>query len=310
MNTLPLLLAAVAILLIACGILLLRHAKTSALQQQASAFVDRQIQSMGGLRDAAGEAAAPSGTTPRWRFRGWRHYLLRAGVTPDARFYFLMIVPGIVLTLAAAVLGGMLSAAGTLLLYAVLCHFRLWMKTTRRHQKLVRQLPAFLDTMVRLATIGNSLESAFQAALLTTDAPLRQLLDRSNRWVQAGKDLEHALLQEARLFRLTELELVAAVIGVALRFGGRADTVLERMASFMRDREQAQNELVAMSAETRLSAWILGLLPIALGMFMIIFNNDMFSIMLEDDAGRKMLIGALTLEVVGAFLLYRMAKSL
>ena len=145
--------------------------------------------------------------------------------------------------------------------------------------------------------------------MLTTEEPLRELLDRSNRLVQAGMDLEHALVQKALVFRLQELELIAAVIGVALRFGGRADTVLERMAAFMRDREYSQNELVALSSETRLSAWVLGLLPIGLGVFMVIFNNRMFVTMLEDPIGKNLLIFAVVLEAIGAYWLYRLAKS-
>lgn len=309
MTSMSLLLIAGAVLLIAVSILLWQGAQTRSHQQAASAFIDRQIHDMqqNGTASFSAGQAAPRQT--RRKFRTWRYFLLRAGIEPNRLFYFILIAPGIVLVASAAIFGGALSATGTAFLYIVLCYFRMWLKATRRHQKMVHQLPGFLDTMVRLATIGNSLESAFQSALLTTDAPLRDLLDRSNRLVQAGMDLEHALVQEARTFRLIELELIAAVIGVALRFGGRADTVLDRMAAFMRDREQAQNELVAMSAETRLSAWILGLMPIGMGLFMIIFNNDMFSIMLTDETGKKMLIGALALEAFGALCLYRLAKS-
>src|SRR5690606_32087616 len=225
------------------------------------------------------------------------------------RFHITLVLPGLVLTMLAATVFGALSAACTLLLYALLRYFYLWYHATRRHQKAVRQLPGFLDTMVRLATLGNSIESAFQSAIPTTDAPLRELLDRANRLIQAGMNLDQALVQEARVFRLVELELIASVIGVALHFGGRADKVLERMSAFMRDREQAQNELVALSAETRLSAWVLALLPIGLGLFMMIFNNRMFSIMLDDPVGWNLLMGAVLLEIIGAIWLYRLAKS-
>ncbi|MFS9531751.1 type II secretion system F family protein, partial [Klebsiella pneumoniae] len=59
-----------------------------------------------------------------------------------------------------------------------------------------------------------------------------------------------------------ELVLLSSVLRLALRYGGRADIVMERTAAFMRDRQQAQRELFALSAETRLSAWIIGLLPV------------------------------------------------
>ncbi|MBX9800722.1 MAG: type II secretion system F family protein [Burkholderiaceae bacterium] len=311
MSALTLWMVAAAILLLAGGIVLWQNAQLHQQQDATSAFVDQQIRSIEQTQLMTNEQLDQQAMQkPRSESNAWSKFCLRAGIIATPLFYCTLIVPGIVLTLLAAVLGGVLSAIGTIFLYVTLSYFRLWLKATRRHQKMVRQLPAFLDTMVRLTIVGNSLESAFQATVLTTEEPLRELLDRSNRLVQAGMDLEHALVQKARVFRLQELELIAAVIGVALRFGGRADTVLERMAAFMRDREYSQNELVALSSETRLSAWILGLLPIGLGVFMVIFNNSMFVTMLEDPTGKNLLIFAVVLEAVGAYWLYRLAKSI
>lgn len=306
--TAALLLAAFSFLLIGIALFLWQNAERRMQQQVASRLIDQHTQVAPHGFAEEDNAPAPFSVSGL-QSRAWKHFLLRAGVSPDRKFHALLVLPAVILVSLAAFFLGPLSAIATLLLYVMICYFRLWLKAVRRHQKMVRQLPAFLDTMVRLATIGNSIESAFQSAVLTTDEPLRTLLERANRLVQAGMNLEHALIQEARVFRLIELELVAAVIGVALRFGGRADTVLSRMSAFMRDREQAQNELVALSAETRLSAWILGLLPIGVGLFMLIFNDKIFLIMLNDPIGRNLLIGAATLEVIGAVWLYRLAKS-
>lgn len=309
MTALTLWLMAGAILLLAFGILLWQNAQLHLRQDATSAFVDQQIRSVALQQISTDDVEQQTVPQSRIESNMLRRFLLRAGIIPTPIFYAFLVLPGIVLTLLAAMFGGILSVIGTVFLYVTLIYFRLWLKAMRRHQKMVRQLPAFLDTMVRLTIVGNSLESAFQATVLSSEAPLRDLLDRANRLVQAGMDLEHALMQQARLFHVIELELIAAVIGVALRFGGRADMVLERMAAFMRDREYAQNELIALSAETRLSAWILGFLPIGLGVFMIIFNNKMFVTMLDDPIGKNMLIGAAVLEIIGAYWLYRLAKS-
>jgi tight adherence protein B len=308
MAALALWMTAGALLLLALGMLLWRKAGIAQRQHDTSAFVDRQIRNSApqAAADADSQAFAPGPSAPR----RWRHFWLRAGIAPGAALYLRLLLPGLVLVALAAIFGGILSVAGVVLLYSVAIYFRLWLRAVQRHQKMVRQLPPFLDAMIRLTMIGNSLDSAFQAALPTVDPPLSDLLERANRLVQAGLDLEPALTQEARIFRLPEVELIAAVIGLALRFGGRADMVLERMAGFMRDREHAQQELMALSAEIRLSAWILGLLPVALSTFLIIFNNNMFMLMLADPVGEKMLIGAGLLEVGGAYWLYRLAKSI
>lgn len=309
MSPLVLLLSAGALVLVAIALLLWHSVQLQGQQEAIATFVDTQ------LRNAVQEAVPESGQAqeklmaPRRGAQQWRHFFLHAGIDPDRKLILQLLVPGICLAAAALLFGNFLSMLGVLLLYVVLTYFRYWLKAVRRHQRMLHQLPDFLDSMVRLVSIGNSLESAFQAALLTVESPLRDLLDRANSLVQARLDLEDALSQEARIFRLLELELVAAVIGIALRFGGRADMILERIAAFMRDREYAYQELLALSAEIRLSAWMLALLPIGLGIFMIIFNSDMFMQMLQDPIGKKMLIGAAVLEMIGAWWLYRLAKS-
>ncbi len=312
MTPLALGLLAVALLLVGVGILLWQIAQTHVRQDASMAFINQQIRStLQANTNVSGDSTnnQNSGRTKRRRFRWFRQFALRAGIDINTGFFIRLLLPALVLVILAFSLGGILSALAMTVLYSAIAMFRFWLKVTKRHQKMVHQLPIFLDSMVRLTTIGNSLESAFQSTLLTMDAPLREVLDRSNHLVQASMDLEHALVQEARIFRLPELQLIGAVIGIALRFGGRADTVLERMAAFMRDREQAHNELIALSSEIRLSAWILGLLPIGIGAFMIIFNNDIFMMMLRDSIGKPMLLGAGALEVVGGYMLYRLAKS-
>jgi tight adherence protein B len=302
-------LLAAALLLTGTGLWLWQRAQQRSQQDISAAFVNRQLQ---GMQQAQKEPQDTNQVAPQLQvsIEALRHFFLRAGIQhPSGKLYLQLLLPGIGLTLLALILGGGLSAIGTLLLYTMLVYFYFWLRTAKLQRTMLRQLPGFLDTLVRLVTIGNSIGSAFQTGILSTEGPLRVVLDRANRQVQAGVELEHALRLQAAIYRFKELDLVAAVIGVSSRFGGRSDLVLERMAAFMRDLEHAQNELVSLSAEIRLSAWIMGILPIAIGIFLVIFNNNMFAGMWQDPVGKKMLLGAVVLEVVGGYGLYRLAKT-
>ena len=183
----------------------------------------------------------------------------------------------VVLSAAAGLFAGWISATGTFVVLLALSLFGLWLRLQKFRRQLVGQLPAFIDSMVRLITIGNSTQAAFQLAISSTQAPLQNYLERAANLVRAGVDLDRALL-------------------------------LERVANFMRDREQAQHELVAMSAETRLSAWILGLLPLGVGGFIIISNPGYFLRMWHDSTGQMMIFGAVGLQLLGTVLLYRLAR--
>jgi tight adherence protein B len=181
-------------------------------------------------------------------------------------------------------------------------------RAQRRRLAIVTQLPAFLDGIVRLVTLGNSVPAAFQAALQSTEAPLRECLDHVSRMMRAGVEIDRALAHVAIVYRAREFEFVGAVLRLSVKYGGRADVMLERMSAFMRDLEQAERELSAMSAETRLSAWVLVALPVLIGGFLIATNPEYFQAMWGDATGRRLICFAFVLQAVGGYLLYRMTR--
>ena len=303
-----------ALLLIAAALWLWQSSSARTRRNAASAFVEQQLgRSVASVAAVAAPAPEASPGRAPMRVSGigghWDNLLLRAGMTGDTRFYAPMIGLMVILPLVALLFSGVLAAVIMAGLVVVGTYFRLWYAASKRNAVMVRQRPGLIDGLVRLITIGNSLGSAFHTAVPGVDRPLFDVLERANQLNRAGMELDASLFYVARLYRFRELELVAAVIGVALRFGGRSDMVLERMAGFMRDLQQAREELHALSAEVRLSAWILALLPIFVAGFIVIFNNAMFMGMWDDASGKKMLLGAVFLQVAGSFWLYRMAKS-
>jgi tight adherence protein B len=226
----------------------------------------------------------------------------------EPRMAALGLVAIVVLVALAGLFGGWIAALSALTLLALLAVFAIWLRLQKFRRKLVSQLPGYIDAMVRLITIGNSTQAAFQLAIATTEAPLRGQLERAASLVRAGMELDRALHQTASSVRIDEMFLLASILGLGVRYGGRADLLLERVGNFMRDREQAEHELVAMSAETRLSAWILGLLPLGVGGFLIMTNPAYFIGMWNDGTGRMLIFSSAGLQLIGAALLYRLAR--
>lgn len=304
-----LILGALALLLAMGAVLLWRHASSGARRKASSDFLENQLRRG---RDAAPEAPfAEEARSPlRSGVSSWDRLLLLAGVRQTPGFYLRIILPPVVGALLAWLLLGPLSGAVAFVMLVVLMYFLLWLRADRRQRRMISQLPAFLDNIVRLVTIGNSMGSAFQTAAATTDEPLREVVETAASLSRSAKELDAALVQVSRMYGLKELYMIAAVVSLAMRFGGRSDQVLERMAAFMRDVSQARDELTASSAEVRLSAWILALLPVGIAGFIIVANNKLFMTLWEDPAGFKMLLTAVGLQLGGCYWLYRMAKSI
>lgn len=323
-----LVIAVIALLAAAAGLLLWQWAKKRQVRQAAERHLSQQILASSSpatpipmpVRDMPASELPPGLTTDPWlETDATSKTTVPAGmfdkVLPgrlvgvvDPRTIVLGLAVIVVLSLVAGAIGGWIAALGVLLFLLLVATFVLWLRLQKFRRKLVSQLPAYIDAMVRLITIGNSTQAAFQLAISTTEAPLRGHLERSAALVRAGVDLDRALHQTAANVRVEELFLLASILGLGVRYGGRADLLLERVANFMRDREQAEHELVAMSAETRLSAWILGLLPVGVGAFLIMTNPSYFIGMWNDGTGRTLIFSALGLQLVGAALLYRLAR--
>lgn len=326
--------AVTALLLAACGLFLWQWAKKRQARDTVGRHLDHQIQAGTATSTPAPfsaqpparaaepisslvsglitdpwletEATAAAATRPkRWLDRAVPAWLVGA-VAPRVLVLGVAIVAA--LSLAVGLLGGWLPAFGVLLLLTLAGIFAVWLRLQKMRRKLVAQLPGYIDAMVRLITIGNSTQAAFQLAIGSTQEPLHGHLERSAALVRAGVDLDKALHQTATNVRVEEMFLLSSILGLGVRYGGRADLLLERVSNFMRDREQAEHELVAMSSETRLSAWILGLLPVGVGAFMIMNNPSYFLGMWNDGTGRMLVFTGIGLQALGGLLLYRLAR--
>nr|WP_225737391.1 type II secretion system F family protein [Dyella acidiphila] len=237
--------------------------------------------------------------------------LLRAGLPTGWRVPVLLALVGLAIALAGWWRVGSVWITPLLLgVYAVGVWLWLRSRMEKLQKQFIRQLPDFLDGIVRMSHIGNSLPMAFQATLLSVQPPLRVVLDRAMQSVRTGLDLDRALQVASRPYRVEELELLHVVLGTGMRMGGRADLILQRMSDFMRDLSQARQELRAITSETRLSAWVIGLLPVGTAVFLTMTNPAFFTPMFSEPLGHKILLIALGLEMLGAGLLYRLARSL
>jgi tight adherence protein B len=211
------------------------------------------------------------------------------------------------LTLVVGVAVNWISGAGIFSLSLLAVAFVTWLKLKKLRARLIQQLPSFLDVMIRLIRAGTSTQSAFQQAVSASEAPLRLHMDKAMSLVRADRNIDQALEHVANRVGVQELHLLASILGLGVRYGGRSDVILERVANFMRDREEMEQELMAMSAETRISAWILSLLPLFVAGAIVVINGAYFGHMWNDPTGQNMIFIAVALQIAGVLMLYRLA---
>ncbi|MBP9941414.1 MAG: type II secretion system F family protein [Comamonas sp.] len=186
--------------------------------------------------------------------------------------------------------------------------FVAWLRWQRLRARVVQQLPSFIDGMVRMVVLGHATQSAFVMATAAAKEPLASIVVKAAAFAKAGMPIDQALQAATRELKLNEFNLLAAILHVGGRFGGRVDHLLERVAHLMRDREQADRELKALSAEVRVSAWVLSLLPVVVGGVIIVLNASYFMKMWDDPSGKWLALVSLGLQVMGSVVLYRLAS--
>jgi tight adherence protein B len=221
------------------------------------------------------------------------------------------------LLIGAIVLSGLviLNTWGTmiaLLWWALLCLVSVIIPQVRYRQKinkLVSQIPLFIDQVIRGLVTGRNVEGAIKLATEDLQEPLRDLIDRAQKNVQLGMDLGEALRDAASFYEVKELYMLALAIHTSRVYGGSPRDMLESVVNFIRQREQMQRELRAMTGETRVSALVLGVLPTGIGGYLAMLNPTQVMAMWHDGPGKNMLMIALGLQILGGLLLWRMVKS-
>ncbi len=171
------------------------------------------------------------------------------------------------------------------------------------------QIPLFLDQFVRGLATGRNLDGALRLATEETRAPLVEVMTRVQQAVDLGADIGEALRDAASLYNLRELYFIAMAVQIAHNYGSSPKEMLESAAKLVRQREQVQRELRAMTGETRVSAWTLSLLPSGVALYMLAVNPGYLNSMWFDPGGRIVLLMSLALQITGAFILWRMVKS-
>ena len=318
MTPVILVLSALACVLLALALWLFHRARHKETQESIHSNMQRSLDIQRDLRASSAPLPMPGAlpldmqaksTTQPTGLLQWmdEHLGFGAwGVTPRA--LAIIAASGLLLVLLAGLRGGAIAGLAALALLVLLFSFVIWLRVNRRRAKMLSQLPGFLDNMVRLISIGNSPHAAFQLASSNVPEPLGGALQHVTAALSVSPDLGQAMAQLERTWGLEEFGLLAAVFRMSTRYGGRADLVLERVSTYIRDRQSAERELHALSAEVRLSAWILALLPTVVGALIMTLNEGYFLRMWTDPFGRKLIIFAAALQVFGSFLLYRLAR--
>ncbi|OLS36899.1 type II secretion system F family protein [Bacillus sp. MRMR6] len=152
------------------------------------------------------------------------------------------------------------------------------------------QLIEVLGMMANSMRAGFSFMQAMQLVGKEMPDPLGLEFERLVRQAGLGIPLEEALEEMVERLPNKELEVVVRGILAQRRSGGNLAQLLETMEETIRGRVRILEELNTLTAQGRMSSWIITLLPVALGLYLALVNKEYFSPMLEHPLGWMMLL--------------------
>lgn len=170
-----------------------------------------------------------------------------------------------------------------------------------RLEKFEEQLPDAVDIMKRALRAGHPFNACLKLVADDMEPPIAREFELTFADVNYGNDLRQALL--GLLLRVPSSSLMAVVTAVLIQkeTGGNLAEIFDRISQVIRSRFRFGRRVRTLSAEGRLSAWILALVPIILFGALWVTSPDYLPPLLADPLGQKLLVFACLMLVVGVF---------
>lgn len=178
----------------------------------------------------------------------------------------------------------------------------------RRQRVLSDQLTDALDFLARALRAGHGLSTGFQMMGDELPEPIATQFRRCYQQHALGTPLEEAMTQMAGRIDSTDFAFFVTAVLIQRQTGGDLSEVLDNISTMVRNRIRLQQHTQALTAEGRLSGYILLALPPALFVFMLFRKPDYAGLLLFTSLGRMMLISVIGLQVVGMIAMRKIVR--
>lgn len=225
----------------------------------------------------------------------WLGLSVISGITLGGLVFVFLEQP--VPTLMAGLIGLMAPVAFALIL------------RSRRQKQIMEQLPGMAEELARTARSGRNIESAFQLVAADTPAPLGDELRTSARRAEMGLDLSSAVRDLPYRTGVSTVTIFTSAISVHQDTGGDLISVLERLATSIRDRLHFVSRLRAATIASRLGTIMMLVIPVMVMSFYLFRDPLYLQKLLGSFWGRLSLWLGVVLQIVGCLTVMRILRS-
>ena len=197
------------------------------------------------------------------------------------------------------VLGQLFGAVIALFVVGLLPVAVLNLLAARRQRKFTAQLPDMLQLLASTLRAGYSLLQGAEAVTEQVGDPMGKELRRVLSEARLGRPLEQALDDSAKRVQSKDYDWAVMAIKIQREVGGNLAELLQTVSETMVARERLRREIQTLTAEGRISAIVLGILPLAIGGIVYVLNPGYLDPLFTRTAGKMLVVGALVVGVAG-----------
>ena len=177
-----------------------------------------------------------------------------------------------------------------------------------RAAQLERQLPDALSLIARSMQAGHAFSSALQIAAQESPAPIGGDLRGVFNEIQYGESANEALVHWAERVAGEDVRVFVVAVRIQSETGGNLAELLHQTAALIRERQKMRGVVRVLSAEGRISALILTLLPFGLAALLSALNPKFMAQLWTDPLGLRLLGVALGLMVLGMLWMWQLVR--
>lgn len=236
-------------------------------------------------------------TTARERAKDLREEFL---LLPHRKIMFFLLASGGVCSLLAYLATfSILFATGAGIAPILFSGFTVRYYRAQRRKKVISQLPGFLDVLAGQVKAGHSLQEALSDTIPLLPREIRKEISWVFRLTRLGTPLAESFLLWEERMPCDEVALVVRPLRVALPAGGNIVDLLIRSRDILQARNRMREKMQSMTAQARLQAGVLTLLPPVFAVILSRIEPDFLPLILGTPQGKAVIAVSALLQFLG-----------
>ena len=159
----------------------------------------------------------------------------------------------------------------------------------KRASQLNDQLPQALSLVANGLRAGFSFSQAMAVVGREMEAPIADEFSKVLRDNSYGKNMDEALQDLGKRTDDEDLDIFITTLLIHLQVGGDLSEILDTISETIRERVKLKGDIRTLISQSKMSAWVIGILPVAIGAALFVLNPDYMGTMLDNTMGLIML---------------------